>query len=76
MPWATGQFPNADAVGLYLAGHDLVGLPDELSAFVPFFDHREAQMRARLTTLLGVSATSEPEPEVAEELVPLEYEAA
>jgi Protein of unknown function DUF262 len=74
--WAFGHFPTPEAVGLYLAGHDLVGLPGDLSGFLAFFAQREAQMRDRLSGLLGVSVATEPEPEVEEKLVPLEVDMA
>jgi hypothetical protein len=72
LTWATGHYPSQQALGLYLAGHDLVGLPASVLDFPTFYETREGEIRDRLAKLLGVSAVTEPELEVPVELVPLD----
>lgn len=52
--WAQAQHPDTKQRGLYLAGHDLDGLPVDLSGFLDFFDRRQRLMADRLSALLGV----------------------
>ena len=54
LAWAESQHPDPQQRGLYFAGHDLDGLPADLSDFLKFFDRREQLMVNRLSSLLGV----------------------
>ena len=54
LTWAESLHPDPQQRGLYFAGHDLDGLPADLSDFVEFFDRREQLMVERLSSLLGV----------------------
>jgi hypothetical protein len=56
LAWARGHFPNEQARGLYLAGHDLQGLTDDLLAFPSFYEERKVAMLRKLQRLLGVPA--------------------
>lgn len=55
LTWATQHFPDEDARGLYLAGHDLHGISDDLLAFPTFYEQRKLNMLKKLRHLLGVS---------------------
>ena len=54
LTWAEAQHPDADQRGLYFAGHDLDGLPADMSGFIDFFDRRQGLMVDRLSSLLGI----------------------
>jgi hypothetical protein len=60
--WARSHFADEDAVGLYLAGHDLHGLPEDITAFVEFYETRRQRIVDRLRERLGVAAESSTEP--------------
>jgi hypothetical protein len=51
--WLRAQFPSEEARSAWLAGHDLVGLPDEVADFLPFYGDRRTLVRDRLAKLLG-----------------------
>lgn len=53
LEWATAQYPDKDALGLYLAGHDLHGLNDSLLAFPAFYEKRKLNMLHKLRRLLN-----------------------
>ena len=52
--WVKSQFPDHDARGLWLAGHDLHDLPVDLDSFLEFYENRQSRMRSRLREILGV----------------------
>jgi hypothetical protein len=56
--WLQGAYPDAAQRGLYLAGHDLEGIPADLHAFAEFYETRRQRMIVKLRTLLDVSAES------------------
>lgn len=56
LAWATSQHADASQLGLYLAGHDLDGLPAALEDFGAFYESRRQRMTAKLRTLLSVPA--------------------
>jgi hypothetical protein len=62
--WAHEHYPDEEARGLYLSGHDLHGITDDLLAFPMFYEQRKLNMLRKLRKLLGV-------PE-AEKIQPLE----
>ncbi len=55
--WARSVLADDDALGLYLAGHDLHGLPDDLDTFVEFCAARRERMQRRLHQALGTHPT-------------------
>jgi hypothetical protein len=57
LPLAWAQAAHADEAqrGLYLAGHDLEGLPEDLDRFDEFYDRRRQRMMSQLRVLLGAS---------------------
>jgi hypothetical protein len=54
LEWAEQRYPDPKPRGLYLAGHDLDGLPAALTDFLAFFDQRRERMVEKLLPLLGV----------------------
>ncbi len=54
--WARSAFADDDAIGLYLAGHDLHGLPDDLGTFVEFCAARRTRMQRRIQQALDLDA--------------------
>jgi len=54
--WARSAFADDDAIGLYLAGHDLHGLPEDLDTFVEFCTARRTHMQRRLQQALDLDA--------------------
>lgn len=63
--WARTVFADEEAVGLYLAGHDLHGLPEDLDTFVEFCESRRVRMKRRLLQALDTIApppVSQPPP--------------
>jgi hypothetical protein len=60
--WARTMFADADAVGLYLAGHDLHGIPETLDTFVEFCASRRERMQRRLRHELDASVKAPTSP--------------
>ena len=52
LAWAEAQYPDNGQRGLYLAGHDLDGLPENLTEFPEFFERRKGLMVDKLSSLL------------------------
>ena len=58
MPWAwLNEHFGADVASreLYLAGHDLEGLPAGFEGFLEFYEKRRQRIRSRLAERLGVT---------------------
>lgn len=55
LAWLVGAYPDAAQRGLYVAGHDLEGLPEDLPSFVDFYELRRQRMIAKLRRLLDVA---------------------
>ncbi len=51
--WVLTYQPDPQARAGWLAANDLTGLPDDLTGFLPFYEHRRALMFERLRALLG-----------------------
>jgi hypothetical protein len=51
--WALTAYPDEAQRGLYFAGHDLAGLPTNLSGFDAFYETRRQRMAEKLHGLLG-----------------------
>ena len=56
LAWAEAQHPDAQQRELHFAGHDLDGLPADLTDFLQFFDRRQQLMANRIASFLGVEA--------------------
>lgn len=54
--WLDVAYPDTAQRGLYLAGHDLEGIPGNLPAFNDFYEIRRQRMIAKVRTLLDVTA--------------------
>ncbi|MYB22214.1 MAG: DUF262 domain-containing protein [Chloroflexi bacterium] len=52
MDWAKSQWPDTTARDAWLAGHDMVDLPEELQGFIDFFDARRDRLRAKIREVL------------------------
>lgn len=59
--WARSRFADDEAVGLYLAGHDLHGLPEDLETFDAFCSTRRERMRRRLSHALADQPQASPD---------------
>lgn len=59
LAWTVSQYPDADQRGLYVAGHDLDGLPEDVTHFLEFFDRRRQRMIHKLRLLLAVERDAE-----------------
>lgn len=58
--WIAEHFGNdAKSRQLYIAGHDLEGIPDGFEGFLAFYDKRRARIRDRLADVLGVAPPSD-----------------
>lgn len=53
LAWAESHHPDPQQRGLYVAGHDLDGLPEDLSGFLDFYEQRKNRMMDKLNSLLG-----------------------
>jgi hypothetical protein len=53
LEWAQQRYPDPQPRGLYLAGHDLDGLPAALTDFLTFFNLRKQRMVGKLLPMLG-----------------------
>ena len=53
--WAIEQFPDENACGMYLAGHDMHDLPSDMTEFLSFYEARRERIAMRLRNLLGVT---------------------
>jgi Protein of unknown function DUF262 len=53
LAWAEERYPDGQQRGLYLAGHDLDDMPDNLVDFPAFFERRKELMLEKLAKLLG-----------------------
>lgn len=51
--WVLGYQPDPQARQGWLAAHDLTGLPENLTGFLEFYEHRRSSMFERLQQLLG-----------------------
>jgi hypothetical protein len=54
LDWAESAYPDEAQRGLYLAGHDLEGLPESVHAFDDFYESRRKRMVHKLHVLLRV----------------------
>jgi hypothetical protein len=51
--WIRHQHPEPSQRAAWLSGNDLLGIPDDLTGFVNFYDRRRELMRERLMAMLG-----------------------
>ena len=56
LDWAIEQFPDPQARGMYLAGHDMHDLPPNLVQFGDFYNSRAERMAGRLMVLLDIDS--------------------
>jgi hypothetical protein len=58
--WLRTQFSNESDRQGWLREYDAMGLPDDISGFLDFYQRRRARMRERLAALLDVDLTARP----------------
>jgi hypothetical protein len=59
--WLRTQFPDEERRSNWMREYDAVGLPDDISGFLDFYQLRRGRMRERLAALLGVDLRAEPD---------------
>lgn len=57
--WLRAQFPDEEQRSSWLREYDAVGLPDDISGFLEFYERRRGRMRERLAALLGVNLSGD-----------------
>lgn len=62
LEWAGEQYPQAEALGGYLARNDMDDVPDDISGFLAFYRARRERMVQRLVKVLGRPPGSLEEP--------------
>ncbi len=60
--WLRAQFPTEEQQLSWLREYDAVGLPEDVSGFLDFYELRRLRMRERLARVLGVDLTKDTGP--------------